>query len=215
MKKLLAAGLFFAGACIFVYPEASEFAADRQQDRLVKQWEAQDAAEAEEVSTETEESYAQLDRVFAVGGSESVSEDVTSENQDVQTEGVIRIPAIDVELPILPGATEEHLDIGAGLIEGTAALGKAGNSAIAAHRSYTYGRMFNRLDELAAGDEVEIETREGTFVYHVFDTVVVPPFDTSVLDQSTGDESLVTLVTCTPMKNPTHRLIVQAKAISN
>ena len=46
--------------------------------------------------------------------------------------------------------------------------GQKGNAAIAGHRT-TYGAPFGDLDELEAGDEIEITTVQGTFTYTVYD----------------------------------------------
>jgi sortase A len=88
--------------------------------------------------------------------------------------------------------------------------GKDGNCVLAAHRSFTYGRFFNRLDEVFIGDRVNIETKNGMYRYTIFEKKRVLPNDTSVLDSKKGKKYL-TLITCDPMKNPTHRLILVGK----
>ena len=42
--------------------------------------------------------------------------------------------------------------------------GQEGNAAIAGHRT-TYGAPFNRIDELEPGDEIHVETIQGSFTY--------------------------------------------------
>ena len=42
----------------------------------------------------------------------------------------------------------------------TGKAGAIGNYAIAGHRNLTYGKNFNRLDELAVGDLIEVDTGE-------------------------------------------------------
>nr|WP_236784978.1 class D sortase [Alteribacter salitolerans] len=126
---------------------------------------------------------------------------------------LIQIDKINLTLPILPAATEANLRVGAGHLSSTAEIGAAGNAGIAAHRSHTYGRQFNRLDEIGRGDIVKVTTKTGEQVYEVFDLNVVVPEDTSVLTPF-GDDAVITLITCEPMINPTHRLIVHAKRIS-
>ncbi|MFB4166125.1 class D sortase [Alteribacillus sp. JSM 102045] len=118
---------------------------------------------------------------------------------------------MEAEFPIVEGASEENLRTAAGYLPGTASLGKEGNSVIAAHRSHTHGRMFNRLEEIEAGEEIVIVSETGEKTFSVFNKTIVSPNDTSVLSQDTNGESIVTLITCTPMKNLTHSLIVQGK----
>ncbi|MBB6452699.1 sortase A [Salirhabdus euzebyi] len=124
--------------------------------------------------------------------------------------GHIEIPTIQVQLPLLDGATEKNMRYAAGRLKETAKPGEIGNSAIAAHRSYTYGRFFNRLDEVKIGDEIHVNYMGKRYTYTVFETKVVVPTDLSVLYQPSSDK-ILTLITCTPIDTATHRLIVHAK----
>ena len=123
--------------------------------------------------------------------------------------GRIEIPKIDVNIPILEGTSKKNLKVGAGHITGTSKPGSIGNTALAAHRSHTYGRMFHRLDEVEIGDIIKITTSDGTFEYTVYKIHVVEPDDVSVLYRS-KDERVLTLITCTPLYIASHRLVVHA-----
>jgi len=122
----------------------------------------------------------------------------------------IEIPAIGVKLPVLEGATLENMKSAAAHMTETAPLGQIGNAAIAAHRARTKGRLFNRLDEVKVGDEIVIRTAGDRYVYNVYRVVIVEPTDVSVLNKN-GDDRILTLISCDPVVNATHRLIVQAK----
>src|SRR5207249_8896058 len=65
----------------------------------------------------------------------------------------IRIPKIGVDKIVVQGVGEADLRKGPGHYPETPMPGEQGNAAIAGHRT-TYGAPFNRLDELAPGDEV-------------------------------------------------------------
>ncbi len=123
--------------------------------------------------------------------------------------GQIKIPKINVKMAILEDATERHLNRGAAHINGTSYFGEVGNIGIAGHRGRSYGLMFNRLDELGEGDTIEVSSGGIKYVYTVYKTHIVEPTDVSVLYRSKEHEVL-TLVTCDPVVNPTHRLIVHA-----
>lgn len=123
--------------------------------------------------------------------------------------GKIKIAKVDVYLPLLEGATERNLNRGATHITGTSEFGEVGNAGIAAHRGRSYGLLFNRLNEVAPGDEIVITTRKKTYTYTIYEVLLVEPTDVSVLKKSKTDKVL-TLVTCDPIVNPTHRLIVHA-----
>lgn len=124
--------------------------------------------------------------------------------------GIIRIPEIDLEMMIFDGATPSSLTKGIGMIEPDKEFGTR-NIGLAGHRSTTPGKQFNRLDELALHDIVEIQTKASHYEFEIVRTFVVDQTEIEVLKD--GQEPLLTLVTCTPLgkKNPTDRLIVQAK----
>ncbi len=126
--------------------------------------------------------------------------------------GVLKISKINLKLPLMSGATAGNMKIGAAWMKQTTPIGENGNTGIAAHRSYTKGRFFNRLDEVALGDDITIISGGKEYKYTVFNIVVVEPTDVSVLRGDKG-ESVVTLITCTPIKVATHRLIVQGRLV--
>ena len=124
--------------------------------------------------------------------------------------GIIRIPKIDLQMMIFEGSGEAALGKGVGMIEKEKQFGKS-NVGLAGHRAIAYGKQFNRLDELAPSDEIEIKTKTDTYEFVVVETFVVNRTEVEVLSDS--KEPLLTLVTCTPIgsKDPVDRLIVQAK----
>ena len=73
----------------------------------------------------------------------------------------------------------------------------------------TYGRHFNRLDELIAGDVVTLTVADGsTFDYVVSDKAVMTPEEVSKALTAYTDGFKLTLVTCTPTGVGSHRLLV-------
>lgn len=125
--------------------------------------------------------------------------------------GILTIPKIGARLPVTAGVTEEQLKISEGWVMQTAPIGSAGNAVVAGHRSYTWGRHFNRLDELEAGDEI-IYTKKGgeTMRFVVYETLTVEPDDPAVFAAPPAGRAQLTLYTCTPVRIATHRLVVRA-----
>jgi sortase A len=125
---------------------------------------------------------------------------------------VLRVEKLGLEVAVLPGTDDRTLDRGVGHIEDTASPGSDGNSGIAGHRD----GFFRGLKDIAAGDAIEIDTLDGTVVYHVERTWVVEPEDVSVLDPTPA--SSLTLVTCYPfyfIGSAPQRFIVRAVRIRN
>lgn len=123
--------------------------------------------------------------------------------------GIMKIPKLDLKVAIGEGVDNETLKFAVGHFEGTAMPGEKGNFCVAGHRSYTYSEYFNRLDEVKNGDEIIVQTKKGEFKYKVYDIKVVEPSEVSVLDPT--KDATLTLVTCTPVRVATHRLIVKAR----
>ncbi len=139
---------------------------------------------------------------------ETVEEPIPEAGSEI---GILTIPKIGARLPVTAGVTEEQLKISEGWVMQTAPIGSAGNAVVAGHRSYTWGRHFNRLDELEAGDEI-IYTKKGgeTMRFVVYETLTVEPDDPAVFAAPPAGRAQLTLYTCTPVRIATHRLVVRA-----
>jgi sortase A len=105
---------------------------------------------------------------------------------------ILRIPRIQLEVPVLEGTDEPTLNRAVGHIEDTAVPGADGNAGIAGHRD----GFFRGLMHLVAGDAIELESLHGTEEYRIERTWIVTPDDVSVLDPTPGRS--LTLVTCYP-----------------
>jgi len=122
--------------------------------------------------------------------------------------GILKIPKIDLKVAVGEGIDMKTLKYAAGHFPDTPYPGEEGNCSIAGHRSYTYNQFFNRLDEVDEGDKIIMQTKNGEFTYEVYKKFVVLPEDVSVLNDTEGEE--LTLITCTPVRSATHRLIIKA-----
>ncbi len=123
--------------------------------------------------------------------------------------GILRIPAIDSEEPVREGVSKSVLHAALGHEPGTSLPGEKGNCVLAGHRNYSFGSMFNRLNELEIGDALYFDSREGTFAYRVREIRIVEPEALEILDPT--EEEILTLYTCTPIYIATHRLVVLAE----
>jgi sortase A len=121
--------------------------------------------------------------------------------------GIIRIPKLHLELPLLEGTDDVTSNRGVGWIAGTGRLGKNGNIGIAGHRD----GFFRGLKDIKVGDGVELEGLDRIDDYVVDQLQIVSPTDVSVLRPRSKPS--VTLVTCYPfyfIGRAPQRHIVQA-----
>lgn len=128
--------------------------------------------------------------------------------------GRIRIPSIDVDLPIYHGTSDEVLLKGAGHLQGShLPVGGAGTrTVITAHRGLANAVMFTNLDKVEVGDTFTLEVLGEVLVYRVSEIRVIQPEDTDTLRPEQGRD-LATLITCTPLGLNTHRIVVTGERV--
>lgn len=126
----------------------------------------------------------------------------------------IRIPSIDLNLPIYHGTDMATLDKGVGHLYGTSLpVGGAGtHSVLTAHTALATATLFDRLPEVAVGATVFIDVYGQTLAYQVRSIEVVEPTQIETLKKIPGQD-WITLVTCTPYAVNTHRLLVHAQRV--
>ena len=134
-------------------------------------------------------------------------ETYTYQEQSSNIIGILSIPKLDLNVGIGEGVDNETLKYSVGHFSDTAMPGQKGNFCVIGHRSYTYGEFFNRLDEIEENDEIIVEYNGKEFKYKVTEIKVVKPEEVSVLNQSEEEE--ITLITCTPIRVGSHRLIIK------
>lgn len=127
----------------------------------------------------------------------------------------LEIPRLDVDVIVVEGTTPAALHAGAGHYPDTALPGEKGNVAIAGHRT-TYGRPFNRMDELRPGDEIVLTTPIGQHTYEVTrQPWVVDPRDWSPIYDVAKRGSYLTLTSCHPEGSAAYRIIVRAELVDS
>ncbi len=105
---------------------------------------------------------------------------------------ILRIPKIDLEVAVLEGTDDLTLNRAVGRIVGTATLETMGNMGIAGHRD----GYFRGLKDVVVGDEIQLETLDGTMRFVIEDISIVDPTDVHVLDPT--ERPTLTLVGCYP-----------------
>jgi len=139
---------------------------------------------------------------------------MTRPKVDLTLIGYIKIPKLKVSEHLIEGVNDE-MYYGIGHYPGTAMPGEAGNCVVAGHRNHVLANALRHLDKIGVGDAVEITYGGNVFVYEVVQTLVVNPSDVWVMGSKVleGKSHVLTIITCTPAHNPTHRLIVHCALV--
>ena len=201
-RRIFGCILIAVGIIIIGYAVYSRHSAEKEQKALIESFEktlkemGQDDFLPGTINSNGEEdSVAQPEETPVIANSNAMA--------------ILEIPKIDLVVAVVEGTEPKDLKYAVGHFRNTAKPGEKGNFCVAGHRSYTYNQYFNRLDELENGDIVRVRTEKGEYEYEISDKVVVEPTEVSVLKQT--EEATITLVTCTPIRVATHRLIIKGK----
>jgi len=124
------------------------------------------------------------------------SDPITAEDflpDDAQTVGLLSIPRLDEELPIIEGTHEDELAQGVGHYAGTAYPFQNDQIVLSGHRD----TVFRRMGELEIGDILTVEMEYGERSYEIVDTKIVDADDRTIIVPTAPDEVL-TVTTCYP-----------------
>lgn len=190
-QTLITAGVVVLLFCLYELKVTNLYTAQQQgqlEQRLVKQWAAPVPDRRVPAAFDSGEGIAKI--YFPTLGSDEVK-------------------------VVVEGVGTEDLKKGPGHIPDTALPGAVGNVVVSGHRT-TYGAPFNRVDELAIGAAIVLETQGSWYTYRVTGTSIVAPsaievtFPVPNQQGRTPTQRLLTLTTCNPKYSAQTRLIIRA-----
>lgn len=220
-KILLMFLVFLASSALILYPFIANYVFEHRTDSIVQAVE-EEADEIDDFVKKAELARAgQYNEMIASGHirlqdpfveQEDYSETYGSllcMNED-GVMGFIRIPSIEVSLPIYHGTAEHTLEAGAGHLEGSSLPvgGSSTHSVITGHTGLSSAKMFTDLIELQEGDIFILNIYGEKLIYEVDQIKTVLPYELGELTITPGQD-YCTLVTCTPYGVNTHRLLVR------
>ena len=131
------------------------------------------------------------------------------------TEGILKIPKIGIEYPILSATSPELLFVSINKYHPKDLKpNEIGNYCIVGHY-YENGKMFGKLHKLKNGDKAKLTDLSGnTVTYQVYDKKVIEPTDVSCTSQMVARDMQIrelTLITCT--NGGKQRLVVKLREV--
>ena len=122
--------------------------------------------------------------------------------------GIIRIPKIGIEYPILDKTNDETMAIAITKFWGND-INEVGNFSMAGHNYYN-GVFFANTKKLENGDVIDMtDLTRRTIEYEVFKKYVIDPNDVTCVNSVNKDAREITLITCTNGRS--NRLIIKAR----
>ena len=122
--------------------------------------------------------------------------------------GRIAIPRLGLRTVVVEGTDHDDLARGPGHYPTTPLPGLGGTVAIAGHRT-TYLQPFRHIDELRAGDRIELTMPYGTFRYIVYARAIVDDRDWSIVRRRSFEQ--IVLTACHPLYSASQRIVVYAR----
>ncbi len=232
--QLVACLVILAGVCVFLYPHAASWFAQKEQSRVTELAKTQldsppnndEAYRQQQLEMAHEYNGAlssgalyEANANVAVGAGESSDNSFDYEallrTTDTGVMGRLQYEALQIDLPIYHGTSDETLLKGVGHLEGTSLPvgGVDTRSVLTAHRGLPQATLFNDLDKAKNGDTFTISVLGQVLTYRVVETKVIDPGDTEAI-LTDRERDLVTLVTCTPLGINTHRILVTGERIT-
>ncbi|WP_087014054.1 class C sortase [Leucobacter sp. 7(1)] len=232
--NLIIAVLLLGGLTLVTYPTAASWVSQRNQSNVVfDQTRANSEIAREEIAQAFEKAHeyneALVSGAFLAPGA-NIAEGTGGSlpgmvdpheywkllNADpTGTMARLRVPSIDLDLPVYHGTSDATLLKGVGHLQGTSLPtgGEGTRSVLTGHRGLANATMFTNLDRVKKGDTFSVEVLGEVFTYRVFDLKVVAPEDTEEIRAVPGKD-LMTLITCTPLGVNTHRILVTGERVT-
>lgn len=122
------------------------------------------------------------------------------------------IPKLQINQAIVQGVDWEALKQGVGQLPNGVNPGDVqGNLVLAAHNDI-YGELFRHLDQLAPGDEFQVQTQTQIYTYRITEYRIVEPNEVWVLENR--GSATATLISCYPYQVNDKRIVVFADRIT-
>lgn len=226
---LVIALIALSGLGIWTYPSAAAWFSQLDQSKIIGNsanvTEGDRAENAKQLElahkyNDALQSGAQLESNHRLPSGSGTSTNGAPAYEDVLNDGStsvmtrLRIPSIELDLPVYHGTSDETLLKGLGHLEGTSLPvgGEDTHSVITGHRGLADATMFTHLDKVTKGDMFTLTTFGEVLAYQVVRTQVVEPDETESLQPVIGKD-LVTLVTCTPLGINSQRILITAERV--
>lgn len=141
---------------------------------------------------------------------EEVTNKIDESIQGHKVVGIIKIPELNIEYPILENTNKETLNLSITKFWGNR-INEIGNVTLAGHNNLNR-TMFGKIKKMQEGDIIELtDIQNVTLKYQVFKVYVIDPNDITCILPEQENVREVTLITCT--NGNKNRLIVKAREI--
>lgn len=132
---------------------------------------------------------------------------------------ILEIPVLRLKLPVFQGSTDQVLANGIGLVDNSGSIegGIGKNPLLSGHNGLSRNNLFTNLPDLEEGDKFFINIDGAYRSYEVYELNTILGEDLESRPESylmpNPARSEMTLMTCVPRYDNSHRLLVRGKEI--
>lgn len=215
--------IFLIGMGVLLYPNISDMINRKNSSKAIASYNEElaqmNSEKKQEILTEAEQyNYDLMQNPGRFSATDESHKEYMSElNIDGNgMMGYLKIPKLNVDVPIQHTVTESVLQNNVGHVEGSSLpIGGLGtHSVLSAHTGLPGAVLFTYLEKLVEGDVFYIYIMGVEHKYVVDKISIVLPNDTSEL-YIDPNMDYVTLITCTPYGENTHRLLVRGERVND
>lgn len=216
-KKLIGYAIW-AMLCVAIlatstYPFLQDYFLSKKQEAQVVQYEKHGNKYLDALYKQPQHNQSVTDP-FAKAPKKKKTNSVNVAEAELKPIAVLSIPKIKEVLPVYMGTSQTALENGVGLLENTSLPtgGKGKHAVLTGHRGLSLNRLFTDLPKLKKGDKFYIKVNHEIHAYQVDRLKTVLPSNLSYF-KTDSNKDYVTLVTCTPLFQNTHRLLVRGHRV--
>ena len=218
-KKIILKIIFLIGISLLLYPIIGNIINSYEQKKVLDSYvERVNTISHEENEKIYEEAISYNEEVY-IRQKEDKRYDLASKYENVlkidstMVMGYIKIPKINIKLPIYHSVEDNVLQKGVGHVkESSLPIGTNNqNSLLMGHTGLPTSRIFTSLEKLEIGDYIQIYILDKELYYKVDKIDIIEPKELIERLPVQENRDLITLVTCTPYGVNSHRLVIEAE----
>lgn len=215
IKIIVPAVILILGLCLYLYPVLSGHAIDSQMNEEIDKFlQEQGQHETDEDEEEDMPRYTLWKGMYEYNQKILAQEQISLDSLEAceqpsfilsdygfasEVFGILTIPSLKLEMPVLLGASDSNMASGAAHLTQTSLPigGLHTNAVLAGHRGWGGADYFLYITELVPGDIVQLKNPWDLLTYEVSEVAIIEPDDIDSIRIQPGRD-LLTLMTCHP-----------------
>ena len=223
--NLLLVLIFLIGMLVLLYPNISDYFNQKNSSKSITEYDETISQMSEEKKTQILQQAVAYNKNIERNSYGRFADMSDADKEfynsllNINGEGMmcyLKIDKLGVNLPVYHSTEEDVLQKYVGHIEGTSLPtgGKGTHCGLSGHRGLPSAVLFTNLDRMEVGDTFSIIVQGEEHYYIVDQITTVLPSDLSPLAID-PNQDYVTLVTCTPYGENTHRLMIRGVRVED